>query len=58
MNNSKPKVFGPVRAVCPVCGKTAYSQGGIHPQCSVKRADTVARQAKLAALAIEPESPH
>ena len=41
MNYSKPKFVGPVRAVCPVCGTTAYSQGGIHPQCAVVRADVV-----------------
>ena len=39
MNYSKPKVIGPIRATCPVCGETAYSHGGIHPQCAVNRAD-------------------
>jgi hypothetical protein len=39
MNHTKPKLVGPLRAVCPVCGKTAYSPGGIHPQCAVVRAD-------------------
>jgi hypothetical protein len=27
------------RARCPVCGEAAYSRGGIHPQCAVKRGD-------------------
>jgi len=40
---SKPKVIGPVRAICPVCRKTAYSQGGIHPQCAESRDDKVVR---------------
>ncbi len=40
---SKPKVTRPVRAICPVCRKTAYSQGGIHPQCAESNADAVVR---------------
>jgi hypothetical protein len=42
MNYSKPKLIGPPRAVCPVCGTTSYSRGGIHPQCAVARADRAA----------------
>ena len=37
MSISKPKAIMPVRAICPVCRKTAYSQGGIHPQCAESR---------------------
>ncbi len=58
MNHSKPKVIGPVRAVCPVCGETAYSHGGIHPQCAVNRADKadqVVLKAGNAAVAIQPK---
>ena len=58
MNHSKPKVFGPVRPTCPVCGETAYSHGGIHPQCAVTRADQanqVVLKARNAALAIHPK---
>src|SRR3954447_16566833 len=43
MSISKPKSAEPVRPVCPVCGKTAYSRGGIHPQCAASRADRVTR---------------
>ena len=24
---------------CPICGKTSYSLGGVHPQCVVEKAD-------------------
>lgn len=34
-----PLFFVPARAVCPVCGHTSYSSGGMHPQCAVRRAD-------------------
>ena len=60
MNHSKPKLIGPVRAICPVCGETAYSQGGIHPQCAVDRADKadlVILKASNVALAIQPKPP-
>ena len=40
---SKPKVIRTSRAICPVCGETAYSQGGIHPQCAESREDKVVR---------------
>jgi len=46
MNHAKPKFIGPVRAVCPVCGQTSYSPGGIHPQCAVTHADKVAPRPK------------
>jgi hypothetical protein len=39
MNHTKPKLVGPTRPKCPVCGTTTYSPGGIHPQCAVVRAD-------------------
>ncbi len=29
----------PPKHVCPICGKAAYSLGGIHPQCAMKQAD-------------------
>ena len=45
MSHTKPKFIGPVRAVCPICGTTAYSPGGIHPQCAVSQADAVSRVA-------------
>ncbi len=58
MKYSKPKAIEPVRATCPVCGETAYSRGGIHPQCAVTRADKadqVVLMACSAALAIHPK---
>ena len=60
MNISKPKVIEPARAVCPVCGKTAYSHGGIHPQCAVDQADKADRvvlKARNTVLAIQPKEP-
>jgi endogenous inhibitor of DNA gyrase (YacG/DUF329 family) len=60
MNISKPKLIRSARANCPVCGKTAYSHGGIHPQCAVDRADKVDRivlTAGNAVLATQPKPP-
>ncbi len=31
------------KKLCPVCGKRSYSLDGIHPQCSVNKADAVRR---------------
>jgi hypothetical protein len=48
MSEKKPTpvpVF-PARKNCPVCGKVAYSLGGVHPQCALARADATVR-AKL-----------
>lgn len=41
MNHKKsiPTVATSQGKVCPVCGRTSYSRGGIHPQCSVFQAD-------------------
>jgi len=41
MSQSEPSTSGGPKApkICPVCGKASYSVAGIHPQCSVKRAD-------------------
>ena len=52
MNHTKPKLVGPVRPVCPVCGTTTYSQGGIHPQCAVARQDKVFSRPKTK---VQPE---
>jgi hypothetical protein len=49
MNYSKPKTIGPVMPDCPVCGKTTYSRGGIHPQCASERADRAVRAERKAA---------
>jgi len=46
-NHTKPKLIGPERAVCPVCGTTAYSLGGIHPQCASILADRVTPRVKV-----------
>ena len=50
MNTHKPEPLYPTTPgkTCPVCGKRAYSAGGIHPQCAVKQADEP-RKLKLAA---------
>ena len=29
----------PPKHLCPICGKAAYSLGGIHPQCAIQQAD-------------------
>ena len=29
----------PPKNLCPICGKAAYSLGGIHPQCAMQQAD-------------------
>ena len=40
LNNRPLPLFAAVpRAVCPVCGHTSYSSTGIHPQCSMQKAD-------------------
>jgi hypothetical protein len=55
MNTHKPEPLYPsiVRGkICPICGKRAYSLGGIHPQCAVRQADAP-RQQQLAAEARE-----
>lgn len=41
MSHRKPEPIGGRKSpnICPVCGKASYSVGGIHPQCSVKKAD-------------------
>ncbi len=41
LSNKKPQPLTPPRIYnrCPVCGEISYSRDGVHPQCSVKRAD-------------------
>jgi hypothetical protein len=40
LNNRPPPLFPtPQRARCPVCGYVSYSATGIHPQCSLRKAD-------------------
>lgn len=43
-----PIAAWPAPKICPVCGKSSYSAGGIHPQCAVVQADAP-RRALLAA---------
>jgi hypothetical protein len=39
-NNRPPPLYPtPMRATCPVCGHTSYSSTGVHPQCSMHKAD-------------------
>lgn len=53
MNSKKPTPLGetPRRPVCPICGKPAYSAGGVHPQCSMSRENATLRSARKAAEA-------
>ena len=45
----------PPKNLCPICGKAAYSLGGIHPQCAIQQADEP-RLIKLRAVkAAEPK---
>ena len=41
MTHKKPDPIIPGKQpnICPVCGKASYSAAGVHPQCSVKKAD-------------------
>jgi hypothetical protein len=41
MSNEEVIVIVPQtpRNLCPICGKAAYSAGGIHPQCAMQQAD-------------------
>lgn len=34
-----PKITERGKKICPVCGKSSYSAGGVHPQCAVHQAD-------------------
>lgn len=43
------------RKRCPVCGERSYSAAGVHPQCSVKKADAE-RSLKLKEERIADES--
>jgi hypothetical protein len=36
---TKPTFVANSPPACPVCGKPSYSLGGVHPQCSVSKAD-------------------
>lgn len=46
LNNRPPPLFPvPIRALCPVCGQTSYSSTGVHPQCSMQKADRERMQA-------------
>ena len=41
MSEKKPQPLNPPKRHdrCPVCGEASYSLAGVHPQCSVRRAD-------------------
>jgi rRNA maturation endonuclease Nob1 len=42
--------------LCPVCGKPAYSLGGVHPQCAIEQADQPRIVKLRAAKAAEPKT--
>jgi hypothetical protein len=41
MSSEKSVIIVPQapKNLCPICGKAAYSLGGIHPQCAMQQAD-------------------
>jgi hypothetical protein len=43
--------------VAQVCGQTAYSRGGIHPQCAAQRADAALRKAAIKSQSAIKPSP-
>jgi hypothetical protein len=45
MNNNKPTplIIEIGKKVCPVCGQSSYSRDGIHPQCAMRRSDSLRR---------------
>jgi hypothetical protein len=45
----------PPKHLCPVCGKPAYSLGGVHPQCALEKADEPRILKLRAARAAEPK---
>lgn len=51
----------PPRNLCPICGKAAYSAGGIHPQCAMQQADEPRilklRTAKVAEAKVKKPAP-
>ena len=55
MSERKPVPIIPLgtKAVCPVCHKPSYSRGGMHPQCSLARADAESRAAIKAKSSID-----
>ena len=50
MSDNKPTPSLDKRSgqICPVCGKRSYSREGVHPQCSMAKADEP-RRLRLAA---------
>ena len=52
----EPIIAPAVREVCPICGKPSYSRDGIHPQCSVDRADAKRTAALKAKRKAEPKA--
>ncbi len=46
----------PAKHLCPVCGKPAYSLGGVHPQCAIQQADEPRVLKLRAARALEPKT--
>ncbi len=59
MSERKPVPYNPASNVrrCPVCDKPSYSASGVHPQCSLAKADAVSRAARKAADDLAPPAP-
>ncbi len=60
-NNRPPPLYpSPTRPRCPVCGHVSYSATGVHPQCSLRKADAErmrrqAGRAKKLESAVKPQ---
>jgi len=48
-----PITATPLGKVCPVCGHTSYSRGGVHPQCQALLVDQPLLAARRRARALE-----
>jgi hypothetical protein len=57
MSSEKSVIVLPIppKHICPVCGKPAYSLGGVHPQCSLEQADEPRMLKLRAARAAAPK---
>jgi hypothetical protein len=47
----------PTPRLCPVCKKPSYSQSGVHPQCSQRSNELLARQLQLSERSLENPGP-
>jgi predicted DNA-binding transcriptional regulator AlpA len=57
MRSEKESTAESSRPVCPECGKSVYSQAGIHPQCAMSRASGSLRALRVRGHPATPPSP-